>query len=201
MCRKVRLLTGNTRKINPLPAGSNPHRAFFTNTKKVAKRQPFFVGELGGIIPLCYIHCSHRLKSRPASFRPPFVCSQTRFPRVQILTSLFSPTQKRSLYGDLSLLVSSVGLFRYATFTALIGLKADRRPSVRLSFVVKPASRGFKSSPRFFTNTKKAAKRRPFLVGELGGIRTRDPLIKSQMLYRLSYELAKTDTLIKDKKY
>jgi hypothetical protein len=26
-------------------------------------------------------------------------------------------------------------------------------------------------------------------IGELGGTRTRDPLIKSQMLYRLSYEL------------
>ncbi len=29
----------------------------------------------------------------------------------------------------------------------------------------------------------------PLFIGELGGIRTRDPLIKSQMLYRLSYEL------------
>ncbi len=28
-----------------------------------------------------------------------------------------------------------------------------------------------------------------FFFGELAGIRTRDPLIKSQMLYRLSYEL------------
>ena len=36
---------------------------------------------------------------------------------------------------------------------------------------------------------KKDRTRRPFFIGELGGIRTRDPLIKSQMLYRLSYEL------------
>ena len=44
----------------------------------------------------------------------------------------------------------------------------------------------------------------PFLTGELGGIRTRDPLIKSQMLYRLSYEpklvINKTNMLIDDKK-
>ena len=40
-----------------------------------------------------------------------------------------------------------------------------------------------------------------FYVGELGGIRTRDPLIKSQMLYRLSYELMQTSMLIDDKIY
>lgn len=36
---------------------------------------------------------------------------------------------------------------------------------------------------------KKGFLAKAFFIGELGGIRTRDPLIKSQMLYRLSYEL------------
>ena len=66
-------------------------------------------------------------------------------------------------------------------------------------------------------NQKKALSKTkaPFLTGELGGIRTRDPLIKSQMLYRLSYEpklvinktsyepklvINKTNMLIDDKK-
>ena len=46
---------------------------------------------------------------------------------------------------------------------------------------------GFLSSSRL--HNKKSRPKATFFVGELGGIRTRDPLIKSQMLYRLSYEL------------
>ena len=41
-----------------------------------------------------------------------------------------------------------------------------------------------------------------FFIGEPGGIRTHDPLIKSQMLYRLSYEPSLSMSgYIKDKKY
>ena len=36
-------------------------------------------------------------------------------------------------------------------------------------------------------DTKKLPTRRSFIIGEPGGIRTHDPLIKSQMLYQLSY--------------
>ncbi len=43
------------------------------------------------------------------------------------------------------------------------------------------------------TTQSHAIKKRPsqgwsFFIGELGRVRTADPLIKSQMLYRLSYE-------------
>ena len=51
-----------------------------------------------------------------------------------------------------------------------------------------------------FTN-KKTTPCGWFFIGEPGGIRTHDPLIKSQMLYRLSYEPSLLmNGYIKDKK-
>ena len=70
--------------------------------------------------------------------------------------------------------------------SALIAF-GDRHTKVCLSLVVKPAFRGFSSSQ--LSTNKKTTLAGGHFVGELGGIRTRDPLIKSQMLYRLSYEL------------
>ena len=97
-----------------------------------------------------------------------------------------SPTKKATIKVAL-LLVSSVGLLHFVLFTALIGI-AYRHTPVRLSLVSNPLSRGFLSLD--ISPTKKSHHKGGFTVGELGGIRTRDPLIKSQMLYRLSYELA-----------
>ena len=74
-------------------------------------------------------------------------------------------------------MVNSVGLLHFVSFTALIGW-AYRHPPVCLSLVVKPAF------PRLLipdtSPTKKATIKAALFVGELGGIRTRDPLIKSQ---------------------
>ena len=39
--------------------------------------------------------------------------------------------------------------------------------------------------------------RKEYGNGEPGGTRTRDPLIKSQMLYRLSYRLTRNDFILK----
>ncbi len=82
---------------------------------------------------------------------------------------------------------TGVGLLHFVSFTALIGI-AYRHTPVRLSLVSNPLFRGFLSLDT--SPTKKSHHEGGFTVGELGGIRTRDPLIKSQMLYRLSYELA-----------
>ena len=69
--------------------------------------------------------------------------------------------------------------------------------TMRLSFVSKrkrsetkeivgiERTLGFES--RQEKDTKKLLIKRSFPIGEPGGIRTHDPLIKSQMLYRLSY--------------
>ncbi len=67
----------------------------------------------------------------------------------------------------------------------LIG-KADRRLFIRLSLVVEPISMA--SNPTRVLNTKNLSTKERFFIGEPDGIRTHDPLIKSQMLYRLSYE-------------
>ena len=55
------------------------------------------------------------------------------------------------------------------------------------------------SNPHLALHQQKSHPKVACLVGELGGIRTHDPLIKSQMLYRLSYELIKTGMLIDNK--
>ena len=91
-------------------------------------------------------------------------------------------------------MVSSVGLFRFAFPSSSLAV-AHRRPKVRLSVGVEPAFS--RVLIRSLKPTKKDRTRRSSFVGELGGIRTRDPLIKSQMLYRLSYELNKIESAYK----
>lgn len=55
-----------------------------------------------------------------------------------------------------------------------------------------PASRFEQLS---YTIKKTPHKEVLFFIGELGRVRTADPLIKSQMLYRLSYEPVNGDEL------
>ncbi len=54
---------------------------------------------------------------------------------------------------------------------------ANAAPNVTLNAIRTPGPNNTMKNNRF--------------IGEPGGIRTRDPLIKSQMLYRLSYGLAR----------
>jgi hypothetical protein len=74
--------------------------------------------------------------------------------------------------------------------------------TVQLAFRIKPAAR-FAAATRLprsayrpltvsaahFRNSIRLRSNSLFLLGERGGTRTHDPLIKSQMLYRLSYAL------------
>ena len=78
----------------------------------------------------------------------------------------FTNKKKATIKAAL-LLVSSVGLLHVVSFTALIGV-AYRHTPVCLSLVSNPLFRGF-SSPRYFTNKKKATiKAALLLVSSVG---------------------------------
>ena len=84
------------------------------------------------------------------------------------------------------LLVGAWGLTSFH-FVETAALRfAHRHTSVCLSLVFKPLFWGSNLLTLLFTN-KKSPPKRTFFIGRRVGVRTPDPLIKSQLLYQLSY--------------
>ncbi len=92
--------------------------------------------------------------------------------------------------GELSCRSEPDGIVRDIVCAMLVPRRSfaftHRHAAACLSLVVEPLFHGFVSH-RISTNKKIPPQGKDFFIGEPDGIRTHDPLIKSQMLYRLSY--------------
>ena len=115
--------------------------------------------------------------------------------------------KKTSRKGRFFVLVSPTGWSATKAFCKkllLVPLRSstnvDRHTPVCLSLVVEPISHGFKFLSRSLPIQKNLPKREVLCIGEPDGIRTHDPLIKSQMLYQLSYGPSHIDACIIHKK-
>jgi hypothetical protein len=78
--------------------------------------------------------------------------------------------------------------------TACRRLGAEPRPTPKLGSVVTGWSPGGSKARNDPGTWQKSLSKFKALIGELGGIRTRDPMIKSHVLYQLSYELSPAGT-------
>ena len=104
---------------------------------------------------------------------PAFRLWSNPFPRV---LSLMALKTKNSHSGVFFVLVRAQGL---ASPPQRSFAKAHRRSCARLSLVVEPFSQG---SLPYCAYNKKTPQRELFVIGTRAGIRTLDPLIKSQLL-------------------
>ena len=105
-----------------------------------------------------------------------------------IIKSKSQNNKKKAPFSQSLLTGERVGIvldlaYRKARFTALVRAKTLTGRLPPTSRLCRPLSSG--SNLKIIQ--KKALVSQSLLTGERVGIRTRDPLIKSQMLYRLSY--------------
>ena len=141
---------------------------------------------------------------QPAFLRLPFVCGQTHI--CEFSPSLHSTNKTKKVSKETWNIVNhffkmTAGLAALRCAAASLIACGNRHSCVCLSFAVKLTSVSSRPRCTALIKQKRSQKRPFFFIGALGGTRTHNLLIRSQMLYPIKLRAQRLDILIEQKKY